>query len=206
MAYGDFTLELLEERFGIKNQVTHFFSKLPPIKPSNKLKEDLEEAEELPTRTEKSKSEAIVFPILKAIRKSNASFFTIYSGESLNVDIKKGLKGECDFILSKDIGTYTISHPIMQVLEAKKGDIDLGIPQCAAQMLGAKYYNEQKGTPLELLYGCVTTGREWKFLKLSDKLYIDSDTYTLNNLEELLGVFQYVIDYYKTFLKDVSKS
>jgi hypothetical protein len=204
MAYGDFTLEVLEEKFGLKNKVVKFFPVLPNIKPSVKLQEDLAEAEGLPTRTEKYKSEAIVFPLLKELRRTNSFFFTIYSGENLNVDVKRGLKGECDFILSKDIGTYTISYPIMQILEAKKGDIDLGIPQCAAQMLGAKTYNEQKGTPLECIYGCVTTGREWKFLKLSDKIYIDSDTYTLKNLEELLAAFQFVIDFYRNALKDIA--
>ncbi len=198
MAYGDFTLEQLEEKFNLINRVEKLFSNIIPVQSSKRLNEDLAEAAELPTRTEKYKSEAIVFPVLKELRRSNQAFFTIYSGESLNVDVKKGLKGECDFILSKELGTYTISYPIMQILEAKKGDIDLGIPQCAAQMLGAKLFNEHKGTPLEIVYGCVTTGRDWKFLRLSDnKVYIDSDTYSLQNLEELLGAFQIVIDYYK---------
>jgi hypothetical protein len=201
MAYGDFTLEMLDSKFGIKNKVVSLFPKLTPIKPSAKLQDDLAEAATLPTRTEKYKSEAIVFPVLKELRRSNLPFFTIYSGESLNVDAPKGLKGECDFILSKDTGSYTISYPIIQVLEAKKGDIDLGIPQCAAQMLGSKIYNEQSGTPLEMIYGCVTTGSEWKFMRLIDKVYIDSETYTLRNLEELLSVFQYIIDYYKETLK-----
>jgi hypothetical protein len=40
----------------------------------------------------------------------------------------------------------------------------VGVPQCAAQLLGAKLYNEKKGVKLDKIYGCVTTGNEWLFL------------------------------------------
>lgn len=58
----------------------------------------------------------------------------------------------------------------MQVVEAKKQDIDLGIPQCAVQMYASKKFNENKKTPVPYIYGCVTTGREWKFMRLNSLL------------------------------------
>lgn len=202
MAYGDFTLKLIQEKFGIKNRVEKLFNQFQPLQASDWLNKTLEIASKLPNRSEKAKSETIVMPILLELRERNNDFFTVYSGENLNVEGENGLNGECDFILAKDIHTYTISYPIIQIVEAKKGDIDLGVAQCTAQMIGAKIYNQQNGTPVEIIYGCVTNGYDWLFLKLAnDTIYLDNQVYYLGNLEELLGAFQTIIDYYKAVLK-----
>jgi hypothetical protein len=157
----------------------------------------LAEVEDLPVRSEKAKSEWIVVPILRELRNKNNKFFTIHSGENLNVDEERGLKGECDFILAKDIGTFDLNYPVIQVVEAKRNDLEVGVPQCAAQLLGAKIYNEKKGVKLEKIYGCVTTGNEWLFLCMQDNLLIDSKLYYLSELSDILGIFQNIIDYYK---------
>ena len=197
MAYGDFSFEDIEQKFGIKNKVKRLFDDFQPIIPSERLIEALEMANELPVRSEKAKSETIVFPFLIELRKLNNKFFTIYSGDNLNVDEAQGLRGECDFILSKDIGSFSINFPILQIVEAKKNDLELGIPQCAAQLIGAKIFNERKGVFLDSIYGCVTTGNEWIFLKLETDILIDTRIYYLNEIGEILAVFQHIIDYYK---------
>jgi hypothetical protein len=197
MAYGDFSFEDIEQKFGIKNKVKRLFDDFEPIMPSERLIEALEMAKELPVRSEKAKSETIVFPVLIELRKLNNKFFTIYSGDNLNVDEAQGLRGECDFILSKDIGSFSINFPILQIVEAKKNDLDLGIPQCAAQLIGAKIFNERKGIFLDSIYGCVTTGNDWVFLKLENDILIDNRIYYLNEIGEILAVFQQIIDYYK---------
>ena len=74
----------------------------------------------------------IVVPILLELRDLTSRFFTIYSGDNLNADEEAGLRGECDFILTKNTGTFDINYPILSVVEAKKNDIEIGIPQCAA--------------------------------------------------------------------------
>jgi hypothetical protein len=197
MAYGDFSFDDIESKFGIKNKVKRLFDDFEPIMPSERLIEALEMANELPVRSEKAKSETIVFPVLIELRKLNNKFFTIYSGDNLNVDEAQGLRGECDFILSKDIGSFSINFPILQIVEAKKNDLDLGIPQCAAQLIGAKIFNERKGIFLDSIYGCVTTGNDWVFLKLENDILIDNRIYYLNEIGEILAVFQQIIDYYK---------
>ncbi len=101
MTYENFTLDQLEQDFGLKNHTQNLFDNIHPISPSSMLQQALKIAEELPIRSEKAKSESIVFPILIELRNINKKFFTIYSGDSLNVDTEKGLKGECDFILAK---------------------------------------------------------------------------------------------------------
>ena len=63
--------------------------------------------------------------------------------------------------------------------------------------MGAKFFNEKKGMKINQIYGCVTTGTEWLFLKIDSQLTIDSRIYYLNELNELLAVLQRIIDYYK---------
>lgn len=151
----------------------------------------------LSTSSEKARSEFIVVPILFEIKKRNRKRFSIYSGERLDVDKAKGLVGECDFILSKGPVAHTIQTPIFALVEAKKNDISSGLGQCVAQMMGAKIFNETEGNDIPYLYGCVTTGEDWQYLKLQDNtIHIDSKRYYIDNLEMILGIFQSVVDTY----------
>ncbi len=196
MSYSKYTLLQIEEEFGLKNQVVNLFTDIDEIEPSDWLLNLLQIAKELPVRSEKAKSELIVMPILIEMRNRNNKYFTIYSGDSLNVDDK--LNGECDFIISKDTHTFDINFPIIQIVEAKKNDIEIGVPQCAAQMLGAKKYNEKRGNlSNNIIYGCVTTGDDWIFMRLSDKIEIDDNKYYLGNLKQLLGIFQHILNNFK---------
>lgn len=202
MAYRNFTLSDLREKFSIDNRQLRILQNTVPLQPSSFLEQSLAEVEELPIRSEKAKSEWIVVPILKELRKHNNKFFTIYSGDHLNVDETTGLKGECDFILAKDTGTFDINYPIMQLVEAKKNDLEIGVPQCAAQMVGAHFYNQKKGATVNKIYGCVTTGNEWLFMVLEDGcIKIDTKIYYLNDVAGILGVFQFIIEYYRELLQ-----
>lgn len=102
--------------------------------------------------------------------------------------------------MAKDTKSYEINIPIFQIVEAKRNDLDEGIRQCAAQLVGARKYNERKGIITEKLYGCTTTGDVWQFIEYADKLYIDEKKYYLVEIHELLGIFQSIIDYYKNVL------
>jgi hypothetical protein len=202
MAYTDFkTFTDIEEKCGVNNRYMSLFADNLVSIPSENLIRALGIAKSLPTRSEKAKSELIVIPILLELREQNGHFFTIHSGDTLNADEEKGLKGECDFIIAKDIGSFDINYPILQVVEAKRHDLDIGIPQCAAQMIGARFFNQRKKREMPIIYGCVTTGDDWIFLKLEgDTIFVDTKKYYLSEIENILGVFQYVIDYYKQII------
>jgi len=217
MAYSDFTsLELVEQQLGISNRVEELFANVEPIEPSDWLRNALQTASELPLKSEKAKSEWIVAPVLTEFRNRNKQFITVFSGEMLNVDEQKGLKGECDFIVAKDTGSLSLSRPIMHIIEAKKGDLEIGIPQCTAQMVGARLFNLGKNTlsndtvgnssqesfkePFkeQCVYGCVTTGRDWLFLQLrGNAVIIDRTTYYLPDIASILGVFQAIASRYR---------
>ena len=145
MAYSDFTLSDLDEKFGVKHERTQLKFVVNPITPSERLQSELEESKEMPIKSEKARSEWIVVPILKELRRLNNKFFTVHSGDTLVGEKETGLQGECDFILSKDTKSYDINVPIFHIVEAKRNDLDEGIRQCAAQLVGARKYNERKG-------------------------------------------------------------
>ena len=56
-------------------------------------------------------------------------------------------------------------------------------------MYAAQIYNQQENNSLPSVYGIVTTGSEWKFLKLQeDKVYIDADLYYINQVNLIIGI------------------
>lgn len=201
MAFSNFSLSDIEAEFGISLNDTEIFPVLSLLEPSPKLVSALHLAQELGGQSEKFRSEAIVFPVMIEIWERNNKFFTLYSGETLVGDPERGLKGECDFLFAKSTSRRVIGKPVMQLVEVKRDDIDAWLGQCAAQMLGAKIYNEKKGTPLETIYGCVTTGDDWLFLRLTgNELFVDTRKYYLGQIGELLAAFQHILDYYKAIL------
>ena len=59
--------------------------------------------------------------------------------------------------------------PVLMLVEAKNENIKAGLGQCAAEMIAAQILNVKSGLESQAVYGCVTTGTDWKFLELSDR-------------------------------------
>jgi hypothetical protein len=187
MTYIDFTLETLQSNFGIAVRDHPLFEPVGDLVPSPWLRESLEDGLSVPIISDKARSEFIVAPILIECRKRLQHRINIFSGIRLDGDPDTGLKGECDFILARSVTTFVLQAPLMLILEAKKNDIDAGLGQCAAQMLGACRNNERVGKPVPYLYGCVTTGQLWQFLKLQQKdLQIHSEIFTIKEMSKIL--------------------
>lgn len=65
-------------------------------------------------------------------------------------------------------------------------------------MIGSQIYNKKNNKEVDIIYGCVTTGDEWKFLKLENEfLTVDQNLYFFTQLETILGIFQKIIEHYK---------
>lgn len=197
MSYSHFTLAKVKQEFNLEEQDSDLFLDVLPVESSGWLKETLKTGLRLarPSSSEKARSEFIVVPILFEMEKRNNECFTIYSGERLDVDQNRGLVGECDFILTKGKIKHTIQKPIVALVEAKKNDIDFGLGQCVAQMVGSQIFNQGE---INAIYGCVTTGEDWQFLKLEQNIItFDNKRYYINEVEKILGILQYIIDFYK---------
>ena len=199
MAYSDFSLTQVKKTFDLTEKSMPLFSNTAAVSPSNWLKETLSYSLKLAlsSSSEKARSEFIIAPILIELERRNTEKLSIYSGENLDVDPESGLKGECDFILSKGTVSLTMQTPIISLVEAKKSDIKRGLGQCVAQMVGAQRFNQLEGNEIPVVYGCVTTGEDRQFLTLQDNhIAIDSQRYYVNELDKVLGIFQSMVDSY----------
>jgi hypothetical protein len=198
MAYSDFTLEDLEEKHGLQTNIRPFFPSIVPIAPSDLLLQQLALAEKFPLRNEKMKSEYLIVPVLSFVKVTNENFAQLFSGENLSADRKLKLNGEVDFIWVGKPNALELQKPIISLCEAKKGAIEDSLAQCAAQMYGARVFNQKKKNNIFDIYGCVSSGTDWQFMKLEGQtIWKDTKTYTLSNLPELLGVWQIVIDFFR---------
>jgi hypothetical protein len=113
----------------------------------------------------------------------------LYSGVRLDVEPDQGLKGECDFILARTPPAPALRAPLIVIVEAKKNDLEEGLAQCAAQMVGARLFNEHHKEAMPAVYGCVTTGEAWQFLRLrAQELVVDADRYYITEVSTILGI------------------
>jgi hypothetical protein len=193
------TLTKVEKYLGVVLQAEkNLFSsnEIRKIAPSIYLVEDLRRAKLMRFASEKERSERLVSPILTEFAITNEGKITVYSGHDLDIDKELGLVGECDFLLSLGENTIQVVRPpIFTIVEAKKQDLDWGTAQCAAQMVGSTKFNAMNGIHFPYIYGAATDGTTWKFLKLQDNLLtVDSDFFTIQNLDTLLGILQYILD------------
>jgi hypothetical protein len=189
MAYTDYTLERVQQTFGVSAVPRPLFAGVKPVGATPWLVETLRLGRSLAPASEKARGEFIVTPVLLTARGLLGETFVIYSGVSLNVDPERGLKGECDYILSRSPTVLVLQAPLMIILEAKKNDIEEGLGQCAAQMVAARLFNERHKTLIDPVFGCVTTGETWQFLQLQeDQLLLDTNRYFINQVDSILGI------------------
>ena len=192
MVYSAFTLSKVRTGSGIKLQEDlDLFRETPGVEPSEHLRFTLEEHLPLITaiNTEKARSELAIMPVLIEVRRVLERRASLFSGSEFNVDATQGLEGFCDFLLCQSPEQYEIRCPVMTIVEAKNESIKSGLGQCIATMRAAQIFNEQQGQPTETVYGAVTTGTDWKFLRLSGFVAaIDRSDYFIKEIDRILGI------------------
>jgi hypothetical protein len=192
MAFGDFDLKTVNERFGLTvDERSDLFSAIPPALLSARLRETLDQwaPAALAMNTEKARSEMIIAPILMEATSLLGGRVTLFSGVAFDVDRERGLNGICDFLLTRSPERFFVSRPVMALVEAKREDIAGGLGQCAAAMVAARIFNERDGGMPGPVFGAVTTGNIWRFLKLDgSKLLIDLPEYYLDQVDRVLGI------------------
>ena len=197
-SYSKYTFEDLK-LLGLKTEIVELFPaiEIQPVEPSAWLKETLERGSSFSLNTEKAKSEFIIAPLLNEIYQNNSTVFSVYSGFNFNVDPERGLQGFCDFLLAKLPLNVIPDTPIIAVVEAKLNEaLTAAVPQCAAEMYATRLWNEKRGETGQIIYGVITTGNVWQFLRLQDGMTIEVDKkeYSLSQLALLLGVWQHIIN------------
>lgn len=192
MAYSDFKLNEIIKLFGLTiNETSELFAPIPELESSEYLAFTLKENIDLAVaiNTEKARSELIIAPILLEIRKKFNNQISLFSGVDFNVDNQKGLNGICDFIISRSPEQLFVSAPVITIVEAKNENLKSGFGQCIAEMVAAQLFNEQEENEIKTIYGVVTIGTIWRFLKLEGKtVYIDLTEYYIKNANKILGI------------------
>jgi len=192
MAYSDFKLSEIIQKFELTlNEVSGLFGDVPEEEPSNLLTTILKENVDLAVsiNTEKARSEMIISPILLEVRRKLNNEISLFSGVDFNVDNQQGLNGFCDFLISLSKEQLFVRAPIITLVESKNENLKLGLAQCIAEMLAAQLFNEQKQNAIKIVYGAVTIGTIWQFLKLEDKtISIDLTEYYIKDVKKILGI------------------
>ena len=153
MAYSNFTLETVQEKFQLKTiEAANIFADIEPVPPSEALIAELEKKVQLAVaiRTEKARSELIVTNVLVELREQFNRRISLFSGIDFSVDTEKGLTGTCDFLISLSPEQFYLEAPVIVLVEAKNADPTLGIGQCVAEMLAAQCFNQQIGTEVRI--------------------------------------------------------
>jgi hypothetical protein len=197
MPYAHFTLEQISKTFSLTIEEGHdLFSAVPKGEINAFLRGYLEHTVPLSLAigTEKAKSEMIIAPILVELRHQLDSQISLFSGVEFSVAPEQGLNGVCDFLISRSRQQIYITCPVVALVEAKNDSIKSGLAQCMAEMVAAQLFNEREGNGLDVVYGAVTSGSQWKFLKLqSDTMFVDLRDYFIDNLEKIMGILIWMV-------------
>lgn len=197
MAYNEFDLDRVQRAFSLDlNDREDLFAWVPPIAESPSLRSHLDENVPLAlnVNTERIRSEIIIAPVLLEVRRLMGRRIGFFSGVEFNVSREQGLSGYCDFILSRSLHQVILSTPIVTIVEAKKEDIIGGLGQFAAEMVAARLFNEQRGETPQPIYGAVTSGTNWRFLKLDSRtIFVDWPEYVLEPVGKILAILLHCV-------------
>jgi hypothetical protein len=131
--------------------------------------------------SEIAKREVMIAPVLHAvIQHINARLNIEYP-----VSINDKLSGTIDYLFR--------SSQELIVIEAKKGDLDRGFNQLAAEMIAMDLYEEEQ-VDLARVYGAITIGEVWRFAVLErEEKRLSKDIHTFRFPEDLSDIFSILI-------------
>lgn len=102
--------------------------------------------------SEIAKREFMIAPLLyEVLRNVDARLNIEYP-----IEVDERLSGSLDYLIR--------ARQALVVVEAKKGDLDRGFTQLAAELIALDQYAEEREDPV--LYGAITIGELWRFATL----------------------------------------
>ena len=147
-----------------------------------------------PPTSEKSRTEAVIYPILVAAAQSVPGSVCVFSGQRLEVHVVRGLHGVCDFLFARTAPLPRPTAPLLavvEVVETMEWDVSAGLGRCIGALATADEFNRRAGAPLDHVFGCRTDGIEWQFLRLTGKaVVLDYGTFVTADLPRLLGALR----------------
>lgn len=192
MAYSDFKLLEIIDSFGLViHESSGLFASIQEQECSDLLSTILRENVDLAVAisSEKARSEMIISPILLEIRRKFNYQISLFSGVDFTVDSQRGLNGFCDFILSLSSEQLIVRSPVIVLVESKNENLRSDLAQCIAEMVAAQLFNERSENQIKAIYGAVTIGTIWQFMKLEGNIVsIDLSEYYIKDIKKILGI------------------
>lgn len=129
--------------------------------------------------SEIAKREFMIAPLLyEVIRQIDARLHVDYP-----IDVDEHLSGSVDYLIC--------AAQELVIVEAKRGDLDRGFNQLAAELIAVDHYEELQ--QLHKVYGAITIGEVWKFALLErEKKQLIKDIHTLRYPEDIEEIFAIV--------------
>nr|WP_309695811.1 hypothetical protein [Armatimonas sp.] len=198
MAYSKFTLEkALKELELTLVSVPEIFAGVAPVAVSEPMAGLLQQylTIALGVATEKARSEYLVAPLLFELRQRTGGAISIFSGVTFDVDPARGLAGACDFLLAKSPEQNVLQSPIFAAVESKSENLRPGLGQCLAEMVAVQLFNQREGHPLSTVWGTVTSGLAWRFMKLEGQtVFLENQERSLGDGSEVLGILLHIAE------------
>ncbi|WP_069470382.1 hypothetical protein [Candidatus Marithrix sp. Canyon 246] len=127
--------------------------------------------------------ETIIRPILGIVAENYN--LKVWSHMPYNIDEKKGLVGEPDYLIAPKTKYGAMAKPSLCVIEAKKDDFNQGWAQALSEMVASSLLDAH------ICYGIVTTGAIWQFGKLDQGIFVIDPRY-ISATTELQLVFNII--------------
>ncbi len=196
MSFQDFRFPQVQQDLGLTIEEAELFTDVVPLELRDEFAEMLGEGTTLAlaVNTEKAKSEFIIAPLLLELRRALGDRFGLFSGVELAVDPGRGLNGVCDVIITRSARQFVLSAPLIAIVEAKNDNLRTGLGQCIASMYAAQMFNQQSGATAGAVFGVVTTGSAWKFLRLEGSVVtLDLMEYYIDRAGQILGILAKIV-------------
>mgnify|MGYP005849375677 CR=1 FL=1 len=192
MAYSSFSFDALRNQFGLRQVVEPWLPDPLEAVAVPALDEHYRQLLGFPLTTEKARSEVLVMPVLLHVWRHFAHGLTLFSGERIDSEPDSGLVGECDFVFCARPRLMWVEAPVACVIEAKREDLEVGLRQCSAQLLGLQRFNARASLAIDPLVGCTTDGNRWQFVRLRQGRYLEIDPRLvyLSELPYLVGLWK----------------
>lgn len=197
MAFSDFHYPEVLQTFGLQVDTSpDLFANVTDVAAGSVLEQTLRRNASLAllVNTEKARSEGLIAPLLFDFWHRYQGRISLFSGADFNVDPGAGLSGYCDFLICRAPQQPMIIAPVVVIFEAKRENIPDGLGQCVAGMVAAQRFNQRAGNGIDTIYGVVTTGSQWKFLRLKQPtLTLDLPEYSIVQPNRLLGILTHIV-------------
>lgn len=198
MAYSDFTYPSVVTEFGLAETSADLFAHAAPVAPSLALQAFLSTNLTLAATgntAEKARSELLVSPVLSELWSRYKGRISLYSGAELNADPEARLTGHYDYLIGRGPQLPRPIAPACVVIEAKRDNFENGYGQSIAGMVGIQRFNRRAVQPDAPVFGGVTTGMNWKFLRPDGApLTYDQPEYVIQPSERLLGLLSVMVE------------